>query len=73
MRKCQKRPRISAKETYILGKETYYCISIPEVACELAVRLGGAFGLFVGCWFRVYLLFRVQGSGFRVSGVGFRV
>ena len=22
---------MSAKETYILGKETYYCMSIPEV------------------------------------------
>ena len=35
MRKCQERPRISAKETYILGKETNYCISIPEVCVSV--------------------------------------
>ena len=31
MRACQKRPSILVKETYILGKETYYCTGIPEV------------------------------------------
>ena len=30
MRECQKRLSIPAKETYILGKETYECTSIPE-------------------------------------------